>query len=158
MSGIPRFRKENIGSLIKIEYAPAITIQQMDQLSDTQISAAGIQFKGGYGWQPMYCTQDTMGHQQDMTNGDNGQSFTHQVVGFIPGDEVEVEAALLPLLGLRHVLRITLANGTVKIVGSKTYPLEPVVKSTTATQYGSRAGSAITFSAQSLGRALFYVA
>lgn len=157
MASIPHFKNENHGSLIKIEYAPNFAFTKFSQQTLNTISAAGIAFRPGYGWETMYCSEDTMGHQQDHTKNDNGSSWSQQVVGFVPGDELAIDQAYTGMVGLLFVLRITLPNGNIKVVGSPRYPLEFDLKSTTTTSYPGRSGTQLNFTAVSTARALFYL-
>ncbi|MBS7565139.1 hypothetical protein KHS38_12060 [Mucilaginibacter sp. Bleaf8] len=158
MARIPRFKKQNVGSIIKIEYAPTFAFIRFIPTSITTIKSTGIDFRPGYGWEAINCSQDTMGHQQDMSANDNGESWAHQVVGYIPGDEQAIEDPLADMSRLRYVVRITQANGTVKIVGSPRYPLDFDLKSATSNTYAGQLGTSLVFAATSAGRALIYQA
>ncbi|MGY0037656.1 hypothetical protein [Pedobacter sp. NJ-S-72] len=96
-----------------------------------------------------------MGHQQDLVNSDQGESLTQQVQGFIPGDESDIEQGILDLSRKRFLLRITLTNGTRKIVGTPTEPLLYKTKSNTADTVIGRPGTLLTFYGDTLTRALF---
>ncbi|RVU01101.1 hypothetical protein EOD41_10835 [Mucilaginibacter limnophilus] len=152
---IKRFLGENYGSLHYIEYVPAWQVLSFTPSSDRKIPAAGIQFYPGYGWQSIYCTRDTMGYRQVQENSVNGESYSHSVVGFVPGDEESVDEGLADLHGRqRYLLRITRPNGLVKIIGTPNEPLEVVQDANTQTTVPGRAGTALTFSGKTLRRAL----
>jgi hypothetical protein len=152
---IPRFLLQNIGSLIYIEYVPAFAISTFSISARGVIASGGIALAAGYAWSGMYCSPDTMGYQQDQVNDNNGQSFAQQVVGFIPGDETAIEIELLKLNQVRFVCRVTLPNGTLKIVGSRADPLEFIIKSNTQTTTPGRSGTDIGFSGKTANRSLF---
>ncbi len=155
---IPRFKLQNIGSLILIEYVPSFAISNFSKSGPGAIAASGLTLATGYNWERIYCTQDTMGHQQDQDNSANGEAWIQQVLGFTPGDEPELELAYLKIKGKRHVLRITLPNGIKKIVGTPTEPLDHVLKSNTTTTIPGRSGTALLFSGSTTERALIYTA
>lgn len=152
---IPRFKNENRGSLLLIEYIPFYGIEKFVPAA-TSVASAGLTLKPGYSWQKITCSEDTMGHQQDQTNSDEGESFSQQVIGFVTGDEIDIEYGLIDLKQKRFIVRITLTNGVRKIVGNPTEPLTFKAKSNTTELISGRPGTQITFSGDTLTRALFY--
>lgn len=154
---IPRFTGENYGSLILIEYAPAWQISSFTRLSKSTISAAGIVFHPGYDWEPIYCSQDTMGHQQTQSGDDGGDSWQQKVVGFIPGDEDLIEQGLQQLHDQRYLVRVTRPNGVVRIVGTYSQPLEGRVDSTSQNTVPGTPGTSIQFAGITSDRALVQV-
>jgi hypothetical protein len=153
---IPRFKRQNIGSLLLIEYVPAFAINIFSKSGPGAITSSGLTLANGYNWEKIYCTQDTMGHQQDQDNSVNGEAWIQQVVGLTPGDEPELEQAYRDMKRKRHVLRVTLPNGIIKIVGTPTEPIDHKFTSNTQTTYPGRAGTALLFSATTSERALIY--
>jgi hypothetical protein len=153
---IPRFKLQNIGSLLLIEYVPSFAITNFSKSGPGAIASSGLTLATGYAWERIYCTQDTMGHQQDQDNSANGESWIQQVIGLTPGDEPAIEQALIDLADKRHVLRVTLPNGVIKIVGTPTEPLTHQLKSNTQTTYPGRSGTALLFSGPTTARALIY--
>jgi hypothetical protein len=151
---IPRFKKENLGSLQKIEFLPAYAFDAFLP-SVGGILKTDIVLKNGFDWYAIYCSQDTGGHQQDETLDDNGEIWTQQVVGFVPADEYEIEQALLQFKRIRAVARITLQNGSQKIVGLPTEPLDLIIKSSTQDTVPGRAGHSFNFNGKTTDRALF---
>lgn len=157
MANIPHFSNLNIGSVILIEYLFHHQVGTFNPINRYKISAGNIGPVFGVHWETIYCTQNTMGLQQDLTIDNNLEKWTLQVVGFTPGDEPAIEAGLQDLLGNRFVLRVTLPNGTKKIVGTPDQPLTCGIKSDTQTDYTGRPGTAFTFSGSCKTRALFLV-
>ncbi len=155
---IPRFSLENIGSLQKIEFVPAFGIQTFSPTSAGTIAAGSLVLRAGFAWASIYCPEDTMGHQQDQVNSDQGESWVQQVLGFVPGDELAIDAGLRSLANTLHVLRITLKNGTVKIVGNPVEGLQAKLKSNTQDSVPGRPGTAISFTGDTTVRALFLTA
>ncbi len=153
---IPRFKLQNLGSLILIEYAPDFAISKFSKSGPGAITSSGLTLANGYSWEKIYCTQDTMGHQEDQDNSVNGEAWIQQVLGFTPGNEPALEEAYLKIKGKRHVLRISLPNGIKKIVGSPTEPLDHLLKSNTTTTIPGRSGTALLFSGNTTARALIY--
>ncbi len=153
---IPRFKLQNVGSLILIEFVPAFAISAFSNSGPGIIASSGIALATGYAWVSMYCSPDTMGHQQDQVNDVNGQSYAQQVVGFIPGDEQAIETELLKLNNLRFVCRVTKPNGSQKIVGTPNEPLTFALKSNTETTTPGRPGTNIAFTGNTRLRALFF--
>lgn len=151
---IPRFKLENLGSLQKIEFLPSYAFISFTPGFGGIVSVDMV-LQPGYNWYAIYCSQDTAGHQQDETLDDNGESWTQQVVAFVPADEFEIEQALLQFKRVRSVLRITLQNGTQKIVGSPLEPLDLVIKSSTQDTVPGRAGHSLNFTGKTSMRALF---
>ena len=151
---ILRYTSENYGSLIRIAYAATWQISAFTPLSKSQIADAGIIFLADYSWQDIYCSQDTMGHSQNQQRDNGGDRYQQSVVGFIPGDEQQIEDGLQELHDQRYLVRITLPSGTVKIVGSLKEPLDFDQNSNTQITVPGTPGTAIQFSGQTMNRAL----
>lgn len=155
---ITRYLNENYGSLISIDIAPAWQISTFTPTPGiNKIPAGNIVFNAGYDWQNIYCSQDTMGHQQTQLYDANGQPWQHTIVGFIPGDEDQIEAGLLPLTQQRYVVRITRPNGLIKIVGTPQQPLDLKIDSNSQSTVPGTAGSALIFTGLTLKRALIVI-
>ena len=152
--GILRYTGENLGSLIRIDYIPSWQISTFNPGPNNTIAAADIILYEPYSWQNIYCSQDTMGHQQTLTNDENGEIWQHQVQGFIPGDESDIETGLLQLTQQRYVLRITRPNGMVKIVGSVKQPLNLKIDSNSQLSVPGTPGTTVGFSGIVSTRAL----
>ena len=153
---ITRFTGENLGSLVAIEYIAVQDLESFLSGPGGTIAAAGIVFKSGKDWTPIYCSEDTMGHHQAQVNDDTGQSFAQTVVGFVPGDQPAIESGLLGLQNTRYILRVTRPDGLQKIVGTQLEPLELLQDSDSQTTVPGTAGTALTFGGATIQRALVY--
>lgn len=155
--GIQRYLGENYGSIISIDYVPARYVTMFNP-ARRNIAAGNIQFATGKGWQNIYCTQDTMGHRQQQSRDANGSAWSQTVVGFVPGDEDQIEAGLGDIHGdQRYIVRVTRPNGVIKIIGSPAEPLDADVDSNSQINVPGRAGTAITFTGKTIKRALTYI-
>jgi hypothetical protein len=154
--GIERYLGTNYGSLVLIEYVAIQNITSFSPASTGKINGAGIGFQPGTGWTSIYFSEDNMGHRQLQQNDNGGESWTQTISGFTPGDQDDIEAGLLSLVGSRFITRITRANGLVKIVGTLQFPLNLILDSNTQMTVPGAAGTLITFSAITPKRALIY--
>lgn len=156
MAGLPHFKTENLGSVLKIQAAPVEAFLSFPTLVAFSVDEAQIKFRRNAAWYDIYCTPQTMGYQQEGKEDGNGTSFSQQVVGFVPGDEPDLEQAWLTLFyGHLWILRITLATGRVKLIGSPTSPLTLETRQSTGTTPGDAAGTQITFLGASIYRTPF---
>ena len=151
---ISRFTLENFGSLILIEYAPLYSIASFSPGKAGTITAQGVQFYAGYGWQRLYCSEDTMGHKQSKQLDAGGEYWQQQVIGTVPGDELVIEQALLELKDQRFVVRTTNPNGIIKVVGNLKQPLSLSLDSDSQSTVPGTPGTDLTFSANTRQRAL----
>ncbi|HVW97513.1 MAG TPA: hypothetical protein VHA56_16185 [Mucilaginibacter sp.] len=154
---ITRYPGINYGSLIRIEYLRKQDIVSFRTTTAGMISAGEIVLTDGASWTAIYCSEDTMGHRQLETRDAAGEYFEQSVVGFIPGETVDIDTGLLQLSKTRYLLRITRPDGLVKIVGTLSQPLELIRDSNTQTTVPGAAGTALTFSGITSKRALIYV-
>ena len=151
---IPRYTQENYGSLIRIAYVPTWQVSSFTPSGRGKITAAGIVLLAGYGWQDIYCSQDTMGHRQTQDTDANGERWAQSIVGFIPGDEDLIEAGLQDLYDQRYLVRCTFPNGTIRICGTPKYPLDFKMDSNSQTTVPGTPGTSIQFGGYTGNRAL----
>lgn len=156
---IPKFNQLNIGSVIRIEYVFDYQVQSVTTIDDSTMYDTGVVLQPGVTWSGIYCSPNTMGHQEDNSIDNNGEKWTQQVVGFVPGNDLAVDRGIRLLKNnVRVLLRITMPNGTRKLVGLPGTPLTCSIKSGTGTDYAGRPGTALSFTGATLDRAFYTLA
>ncbi|MBE7177732.1 MAG: hypothetical protein INR69_15090 [Mucilaginibacter polytrichastri] len=157
MAGITRFKSENLGSVLKIQAAPVEAFRAFPAKPLITVNETLLQFRAGVTWYDLYCSPQTMGYQMDGKEDGNGKYYEHQVVGFVPGDEPDLEAQWKLYQSQDWILKITLATGRQKLIGTPRRPLTFETSQSTGTTPGDPAGTRITFSGQSMDRSPFLI-
>jgi hypothetical protein len=145
---IPRFRSENIGSALKIELAPYYAFSVYKPDAKTTIRNAGLVFGAGHNWTSVYCTPETMGLQVDESFERAGKVYTAQIVGFIPGEDLEAAEPLLLFDTIPVIAKIFTANGKIRIAGSPDKPLMLTASLNTGIIPDTRAGRSFLLTGQ----------
>jgi hypothetical protein len=117
----------------------------------------GIVLKPGYEWSQIYCAPQTMGLQVDEELSENGKLFPVQVVGFIPGEDLEATEGLLQFDGVRVILRVITANGNTRIAGSPSSPLEIAAPFNSGIDPDTRAGRSLRIAGICLKEPLYVI-
>src|SRR4051812_8830474 len=120
---VPKFKTENIGSVLRIDVLPVQDFLSFIPHSPTTISSGGLVLLAGAAWINIYCTEGTMGLQYPKSISENGESYKNLVIGFTPGDDQAIHDALQQFNNTKVVAMVLTANGNYRIVGSPDQPL-----------------------------------
>ncbi|MOA24873.1 hypothetical protein D3C78_1455710 [compost metagenome] len=124
MQHIERSPSEIIGSILKIQYAAWWMLSSFPISNSYPISETSIQFKPGYDWKNLYCTDGSMRLKCDKQNSVQGDYYKIILTGFNPDDTETLDEQFAELTGQRLVFKVQLASGRWKVVGSPAFPLE----------------------------------
>lgn len=113
--------EENMGRLIKIEFAPTSWI------SSIPLSVAGalmddIAFVDDKTWLTLNFANETAGHQQNLNVGSQGLIYQHNITGVLAKDRQHLIKQLQRMQEEEFVLRLTDSNGFVRYVGTVDAP------------------------------------
>lgn len=122
MNDINKFSGENLGGLIRFNFAVVSDILTIEEAVDSKISKV-IKMKPGTRWYSGYATLGTMSFTEPTEETNAGPIYKRSFNAFCPKDDEEKTDLFARMRNEKFILDITDSNCLRKIIGSINEPL-----------------------------------
>jgi len=155
MDDINRFEGDNMGGLIRFDFALAKDIESIEEPVDSVICGAVI-MKPGTRWYCGYATRGTIGYTEPTEDTSAGPVYKKSFSAFCPKDDQEKTSLFARMRNELFVIKFLDSNLQCKIAGSLTEPLSFKYVLNTKTNMSDLAGYAINFYGDGTHEAYLY--